>query len=278
MEFVNCINKTLTTNYLNQALIMESYNKVWRIFFAFSLAAIAVQQVICGVFKEAIMPPWPVIITGSMACIWIFSLVLFLANAAIIINANARAIAFYMGWVFLAMFIGFHLPYQIKNNLYSLGAWTNSLKLFAYSGGAFIVAASFPKKLGSAVNADCFVPMGRIFFGIMLIVFGIEHFVYPTFVGMLIPAWIPGQLFWTYFAGAALIGGGIGIALNIQLRIIASLVGIMIFLWFIMLHIPRAIADPHSDHGNEITSVFEALGFSGIAFLIAGTGKQKLFM
>jgi len=52
----------------------------------------------------------------------------------------------------------------------------------------------------------------------------------------------------------------------------------MIFLWFILLHIPRAIADPYIEKGNEITSVFESLGFSGIAFLIAytdpGAGKQ----
>jgi hypothetical protein len=35
-----------------------------------------------------------------------------------------------------------------------------------------------------------------------------------------------------------------------------------------VLHIPRGIADPHSGDGNEWTSVFEALSFSGIAFLI----------
>jgi hypothetical protein len=254
---------------------MKDYNKLWRIFFAVSLAGIAVLQLACGIFKEVIMPPWPAFITNEIIFIWIVSLLLFLATAAIIINKMARTIAFYMGWFFLVMFVAFHLPYQIKTNLHFLGAWTNPLKLFAYSGGAFIVAASLPKKSGSSVNAECFVPMGRIFFGIMLVVFGIEHFVYPAFVALLVPAWIPGQLFWTYFAGVALIGGGTGIALNIQLRIIANLVGIMLFLWLIMLHIPRAIADPYTDHGNEITSVFEALGFSGIAFLIAATVKPK---
>ena len=36
-----------------------------------------------------------------------------------------------------------------------------------------------------------------------------------------------------------------------------------------MLHIPRAIADPHSGLGNEWTSVCETLAFSGIAFMTA---------
>jgi hypothetical protein len=42
----------------------------------------------------------------------------------------------------------------------------------------------------------------------------------------------------------------------------------MIFLWVLMLHIPRAIADPYTNVGNEWASVFEALAFSGMAFML----------
>jgi uncharacterized membrane protein YphA (DoxX/SURF4 family) len=108
-----------------------------------------------------------------------------------------------------------------------------------------------------------------------MILFGIDHFLYADFVSKLVPMWIPGQLFWTYFAGVALIGSGIGIILKIKLKLVATLLGVMIFLWLIMLHIPRAIADPYGDKGNEVTSVFEALGFSGIAFVIAGGDNRK---
>ncbi|MEP6465698.1 MAG: hypothetical protein ABJB05_05310, partial [Parafilimonas sp.] len=75
---------------------------------------------------------------------------------------------------------------------------------------------------------------------------------------------------WTYFAGTALALSGIAIIINIKRKLAANLLGLMIFIWFIVLHIPRAVADPYSGNGNEITSVFEALSFSGIAFLIAG--------
>ncbi len=51
----------------------------------------------------------------------------------------------------------------------------------------------------------------------------------------------------------------------------------MIFLWLIVLHIPWAIADPYTDRGNEITSVFQALAFSGIALGIAVAPKKKNF-
>ena len=73
----------------------------------------------------------------------------------------------------------------------------------------------------------------------------------------------------------ALIAAGLGIIVNIKRRLAAILSGAMIFIWFVILHIPRAIADPHSGKGNEWTSVFEALAFSGIAFLIASQSKKQ---
>jgi uncharacterized membrane protein YphA (DoxX/SURF4 family) len=102
-----------------------------------------------------------------------------------------------------------------------------------------------------------------------------DHFLYTEFVSKLVPSWIPGSTFWTYFAAVALIGSGIAIIFRIMLKQVALLLGTMLFLWLILLHIPRAIADPHIDKGNEVTSVFQALAFSGMAFIIAGMHKTR---
>jgi hypothetical protein len=46
----------------------------------------------------------------------------------------------------------------------------------------------------------------------------------------------------------------------------------MIFLWVVLPHIPRALAAAtEATRANETTAVFEALAFSGLAFLLAGT-------
>ena len=103
---------------------------------------------------------------------------------------------------------------------------------------------------------------------IMVIVFGADHFLYMPFVSSLVPAWIPGHIFWTYFAGAALIAAGAGMIFRVKARLAATLLGTMIFAWVLVLHIPRAVADPYGLIGNEWTSVFEALAFSGIAFIL----------
>ena len=80
-------------------------------------------------------------------------------------------------------------------------------------------------------------------------------------------------MFWAYFAGTALIASGFGIMLKIKYRLSATLLGTMIFIWFIILHIPRVIVSPLADIGDEVTSAFLALAYSGIAFVIAGATK-----
>lgn len=170
------------------------------------------------------------------------------------------------------------MPYEL--NLYPahLGSWTDPLKELALSGGAFVVAGSLPKERTNSSLIkflEKLILAGKYFMAVTMTAFGIDHFLYPDFVSALVPGWMPGHIFWTYFAGFALILSGLAIILNIKRRLVAGLLGLMIFLWFIILHIPRAVADSYSGYGNEWTSVFEALAFSGIAFLIASKSKSR---
>jgi uncharacterized membrane protein YphA (DoxX/SURF4 family) len=95
-----------------------------------------------------------------------------------------------------------------------------------------------------------------------------------------VPVWISHPVFWTYLAGIALIGAGLSIVLDFKRRFILLLLSLILFIWFVILHIPRAIASTAEDKGNELTSVFQALAFSGIALLIAlgpgGIGRKMV--
>ncbi len=89
----------------------------------------------------------------------------------------------------------------------------------------------------------------------------------------LVPPWIPGGLFWTHFAGVALIAGGAGLILPYVNRLAAILSGAMIFSWVFLVHIPLVLKDPHST--NDVAAVFEALAFSGVALLLAGLAARR---
>jgi uncharacterized membrane protein YphA (DoxX/SURF4 family) len=168
------------------------------------------------------------------------------------------------------------------NSAKHLGLWTDPLKELALSGGAFVMASSYPSvkmdvvnKPNVAVDSRRLFFIGKLFFSIMLIAFGIDHFYYTDFVATLVPSWIPGHVFWTYVAGIALIGAGLISMLSIKLRLFGFLTALMLFIWLIVLHIPRAVAAPLGNNGNEITSCCEALAFSGIALVMAFVSEKK---
>ena len=162
-----------------------------------------------------------------------------------------------------------------------MALWTDPLKELALFGGAFVMAGLSKDQLNAShknyllIVPEKFIPFGRIFFSITMISFGIDHFFYTEFVAGLVPSWIPYHIFWTYFAAVALIGSGVAIIFKIKLKLVSLLAATMLFLWVIVLHIPRAIADPYIGNGNEVTSVFEALAFSGIALGVAIMHKNK---
>jgi uncharacterized membrane protein len=247
-----------------------------RIFFGIALIAFGTQQVIVSNFITVILPYWPEWLPGKLIGEYIISIALIISGIAVLLKKNARSLCLRLGGAFLLLFLIGHLPYQLAVNLHVMGAWTNSLKTLTLSGGAFLLAASMTnensdrgKNSPLSVWLEKLIPAAPVFISFFLIFCGIEHFVYPDFVATLVPTWIPPAMFWTYFAGVALIGAGAAIILKIKVKAVATLLGTMIFLWLLVLHIPRAIADPAGHDENELTSVFEALCFSGFAFVLA---------
>ena len=254
---------------------MENLTRAGRAFYGAGLAGIGVQHFIYADFRPMILPQWASAVPGHSTWAYLTGAALVFAGIMIAFSKRARMVSIVSGIVFFLLFL-FHVYDQLFLSPYSfhLGLWTNALKELAFSGGAFVMAASFSEER-SFVSSKRLLILGRIFFSIMLIAFGIDHFLYTEFVATLVPRWIHGYTFWTYFGAVALIGSGVCIMLKIYIRLVGFLLAIMLLLWFIILHIPRAIADPAMEKGNEITSVFQALAFSGIAFLLAVLSSRK---
>ena len=248
--------------------------KTGRAFFGIGIVGLGIQQFIYSDFRPVFLAFWPSGVGGLSPAAYVVGALLILAGAIIIFSEKAKMVSLVLGLFFFLLFLCSHVYYQLFLSPYDfhLGSWTNALKELTFSGGALIMAASYPGERPGLSNR-LLLSIGRIFFAILLISFGIDHFLYTEFVATLVPNWIPGHTFWTYFGGIALIGSGVGILLKIKIELISLLLGIMLFIWFVILHIPRALVAPATDKGNELTSVFEALAYSGIAFVIACLSK-----
>ena len=263
---------------------MEILIKPARISYGIMIAGLGVQQIFYQNFRPVILPPWQLSFPGFAFCVYLVSAVFIAGGIAIALDRKAKEISLILGAVFLLLFVFCQVPYELIADPYykHLGVWASAQKELVFAGGGFVVAGSFHTGKENMQNdsplislLEKIIPFGSVFMCITMISFGIDHFLYAEGISTLVPAWMPGRMFWTYFAGAALIGSGITIILRIKIKSSALLLALMIFLWFIVLHIPRAVADPYSLNGNEVSSVFEAFGFSGIAYLIANGYHTK---
>jgi uncharacterized membrane protein len=241
---------------------------------AIAMIAFGMQHLIYDEFVTRVVPKLPAWIPGHALLAYGFGLYLVAAGGALMLRKTARLTGLALGGTLLASFSLLYLPLAFAD-LHNAGLWTKAGKALALSGGAFLIAGSMPKDLRSRYGwsetlikvLEKFIPLGRYFLGLFLAFCGVLHFTYVTFVAELVPAWIPGHLFWTYFSGVALVAGGFGLCVPQTTRLAAALSALMIFLWVLLLHIPRAVADLQDS--NETTAVFEAIAVAGTALLVA---------
>lgn len=251
-----------------------------RIFYGAGIAGIGTQHLLYKTVLPVILPDWPTVLQSTTVA-YIMGGLLLLCGVLIIINIQAKQAALFTGILLLVLFLAFQAPHQLFIVPYSfqLGAWTNALKELALAGGAFIIAANTTKHTVNAQpKLDWLIALrntGILFFAVTMIAFGYDHFLYTDFVATLIPAWIPRPVFWTYFAGIALMAAGAAILFRLLHTVAAFLLAGMLLAWILVLHIPRTVDDFSGNKGNEMTSVYQAIAFMGIALLI-GVGRPRM--
>jgi uncharacterized membrane protein len=111
------------------------------------------------------------------------------------------------------------------------------------------------------------LPFGRLFFAIPIAVFGSEHFTATANVASLVPRWIPAHTFWVYLVGLAFLCAALGIAVLVQARLAAALVGMTMLIFVFVMDVPGVVAQP----GNRFfwALALRQLAFSGGAFAFA---------
>src|SRR5689334_5888587 len=248
---------------------MKKLIRPGQIIFATGIIALGVLQFFAKDFIVGRPPAveWASHIPGKQAWAFVSGVLLIIGGLSIIFSKrNASTISFFIGiFIFIFSFLCRHLPH-----LFSVAAaqdviWQiNAYKTLALCGGAFIIAASFRTPMNAMqMTLSC------VLLALFFIISGCAHFKFADFIiNSFIPAYIPFHAFWTYLCGIALIAGGIGLLIKQTRKWAALLAGVMILLWFFLLHIPRASYAP-GDYG-EWMGVCESFTFSGILFTLAG--------
>ncbi len=232
---------------------MSELSRIGRILFAGAMSAFGLQYLLHAFLGGPVPgPPWS---PGRPLWVYLTAAVLIGASGCIVIGKKVACAGTTLAIMLVLRGLLVYGP-RLATNLHDPGPWTSGFELLAMGGAALVVA-------GSATE------VGRLLFASLLVVVGVQHFLYARFVATLVPAWIPGRLFWAYFVGVAFFAAAAAILTKKNAGLAATLLGLMFFLWVFVVHLPRVAAASHS--GNEWTSAFVALAMCGGAWVVAGT-------
>lgn len=131
-----------------------------------------------------------------------------------------------------------------ENAVVVAGAWV----LYAWLAGPWD-----RRRLGFATG-DKGVRIARVLYGLAMLAFGLSHFFYLQLTAPLIPAWIPGHVFWAYFTGTAYLAAGVAILTGVWARLAALLSTLQMAGFLLLVWLPIMLAGKMTDFNwGEVT-------------------------
>jgi uncharacterized membrane protein len=128
-------------------------------------------------------------------------------------------------------------------------------------------------RFAAASGAAKIVVLGPVFEAVALAMFAAEHFTAANDLKGIVPHWLPGSLFWTYFVGVALLAAAVSFITWQMVRWSAGALALFFLLIVVLVSLPSL---PHNagDRFAWILTVRET-GFAAGALVLAGSQWKR---
>jgi len=138
------------------------------------------------------------------------------------------------------------------------------------------VALVLPRFRAASGAAGKLIVLGPVFEAVALAMFAAEHFLAAKGLSAIVPKWLPGPMFWTYFFGVALAAAAISLILWWGVR--WSSVGLVLFFWIIVLvvDLPGLPKFPHTRFFWILTARETCFGAGALVLAGSVWGKRVL--
>ena len=127
-----------------------------------------------------------------------------------------------------------------------------------------------------AMNQHILSRFAIFLLAIVLIVFGIEHFVHPRNMLIYVPTWIPGGLTWVYIVGAACILVAVSFMLNQMVKVTAYLLALLLFSFVFCVHLPNYLNTADSEYRQlAFLNILKDTALAAFALYIASNARHQ---
>jgi putative oxidoreductase len=114
--------------------------------------------------------------------------------------------------------------------------------------------------------------VGRFIFAIPFLLFGANHLMSAGQMAPMVPAYIPGGIFWVYFTGAAMVLAALAIITGKQGRAACFGLAVMLLIFIVTIHSP-GLSNPQMKMMSMI-NLLKDTGLMGACLFMAGTFKK----
>src|ERR1700740_2271308 len=135
----------------------------------------------------------------------------------------------------------------------------------ALAAGLLLVRPRF----AAASGVGRVLVLGPVFEAVALTIFAAEHFLAARGLATIVPRWMPGALFWTYFVGAALLAAAISFIAWRYVRWSAALLALLFLIIVATIDLPNLPKNVHERLFWTLT--VREMAFAGGAMVLAGS-------
>lgn len=122
-------------------------------------------------------------------------------------------------------------------------------------------------------HAKLLTTLGRLFFALPFLVFGLFHFMNATMLVGAVPAYIPGGIFWVYLTGAAFIAASVSILIHKMDELATLLLGVLLLIFVLTIHLPGVLNA--ATMATSMPSLLKDTVMAGAAFFMSGTLRGR---
>ena len=114
-----------------------------------------------------------------------------------------------------------------------------------------------------------------IILAIVMIVFGVYHFMAPQTLMGYVPDFLPGGIIWVYFAGAAFILAAIAFIAHKQVRLAGYLLALLLVVFVLTIHLPNYLHAGSVDMKQaEFVNILKDTALAAFALYIGSNAKS----
>jgi uncharacterized membrane protein len=114
-----------------------------------------------------------------------------------------------------------------------------------------------------------------IILAIVMILFGIYHYIEPKTLLVYVPEYMPGGIMWVYVVGTAFILAAVAFILHRQVKIAGYLLALLLILFVLAVHLPNYINAADSDMKQmAFVNILKDTALSAFAMYIGSNARN----